>query len=277
MSNVYIRNNIVYGGIGKNLAVTKNPDDDRYNMEDITIDYNAYYQPIGVMISYPPCYWNYGWDCVRYTIEDFLLYQSVTDKDAHSIAADPLFNNVLNNDFSPIIGSFACTLSSSGSYVGALPCVTASDSDSDDMPDYWEIQYDLEPYNPADAGYDDDSDGLTNLEEFQMGTNPTDPDTDNDNIIDGSDNCPTTLPVNIAGTSFINIQSAYDSAANLDVILSQEEFLTGSLTFNNDISITLRGGYDCSFVANTGVTVIEGDLQINNGSIKIDSGRFKIE
>ena len=92
-------------------------------------------------------------------------------------------------------------MSNTGNYIGALPCVTASDSDSDGMPDYWEIQYGLDHYNPADAGYYYDSDGLTNLEEFQMGTDPTDPDTDNDNIIDGSDNCPTTLPVNIAGTS----------------------------------------------------------------------------
>lgn len=43
------------------------------------------------------------------------------------------------------------------------------------MPDTWENQYGLNPNNPNDATGDRDSDGATNLEEYQAGTDPTDP------------------------------------------------------------------------------------------------------
>ena len=48
-----------------------------------------------------------------------------------------------------------------------------SDSDGDGMPDYWEIAYSLNPYNPADALLDSDGDGVNNLAEYQADTNPT--------------------------------------------------------------------------------------------------------
>ncbi len=46
------------------------------------------------------------------------------------------------------------------------------DDDNDQMPDWWETFYGLNPNNAGDAGLDPDMDGLTNLEEFQAGTNP---------------------------------------------------------------------------------------------------------
>ena len=48
-----------------------------------------------------------------------------------------------------------------------------ADSDGDGMPDAWELQYGLNPLNPADATQDLDGDGSTNLEEYLAGTNPT--------------------------------------------------------------------------------------------------------
>ncbi|MDB4554774.1 hypothetical protein N9Z94_03230, partial [Akkermansiaceae bacterium] len=58
------------------------------------------------------------------------------------------------------------------------------DTDEDEMPDSYENLYGL---NPAvnDAADDLDTDGLTNLEEFNLGTLPNDNDTDNDNYLDG--------------------------------------------------------------------------------------------
>jgi len=47
------------------------------------------------------------------------------------------------------------------------------DSDFDGMPDEWEIRYDL-GINIDDAAQDADSDGFSNLEEFNAGTNPRD-------------------------------------------------------------------------------------------------------
>ena len=47
-----------------------------------------------------------------------------------------------------------------------------SDDDNDGMPDSWEIQYNLDPFNPADRDLDPDNDQLTNFEEYQNETNP---------------------------------------------------------------------------------------------------------
>ena len=72
------------------------------------------------------------------------------------------------------------------------------DSDNDGMPDWWEILYDLNPFDASDAdedkdedGYDKNGDGLvsederfTNLMEYELdfilgnSTDPTDSDTD---------------------------------------------------------------------------------------------------
>lgn len=49
-----------------------------------------------------------------------------------------------------------------------------ADSDNDLMFDGYEITFGLNPLDPADAALDGDGDGLTNQEEFQLGTEPTD-------------------------------------------------------------------------------------------------------
>ncbi|MCD6108630.1 MAG: hypothetical protein J7J89_04070, partial [Thermoplasmata archaeon] len=49
-----------------------------------------------------------------------------------------------------------------------------NDTDSDGMPDKWEIDYNLDPTDPNDASSDPDNDGYTNIEEYQNGTNPRD-------------------------------------------------------------------------------------------------------
>jgi hypothetical protein len=49
----------------------------------------------------------------------------------------------------------------------------AGDADGDGLPDPWEQTYNLNPLLSDDAGYDTDGDGMTNLEEFLAGTDPT--------------------------------------------------------------------------------------------------------
>lgn len=58
------------------------------------------------------------------------------------------------------------------------------DSDGDGLPLRWETLYQLSDGNPVDAVESADDDLLTNLEEFQAGTNPRDQDTDDDGLWD---------------------------------------------------------------------------------------------
>ena len=65
--------------------------------------------------------------------------------------------------------------------------VSGADTDGDGIPDAEEIRLGLNPNNPVDAFEDVDRDGLTNLQEFQQGTNFGNPDTDGDGLTDGDE------------------------------------------------------------------------------------------
>ena len=60
------------------------------------------------------------------------------------------------------------------------------DWDADGMHDDWEISHGLSPWI-NDANIDSDGDGLTNLEEYERGTDPFNPDSDGDGILDGDE------------------------------------------------------------------------------------------
>ena len=88
-----------------------------------------------------------------------------------------------------------------------------TDDDNDGMPDAFELAYNLNPFNAADASADSDLDGLNNLQEYQAGTNPqivnSDTiDTDGDGVVDVNDNC-----VNTANPD----QSDFDSDSRGDL------------------------------------------------------------
>ncbi len=59
------------------------------------------------------------------------------------------------------------------------------DTDGDDLPDGWEVEFGLDPLQASGNSEDLDADGLTNLEEFHAGSNPKKFDTDGDGLHDG--------------------------------------------------------------------------------------------
>jgi hypothetical protein len=61
----------------------------------------------------------------------------------------------------------------------------SNDTDLDMMTDRWELQHGLNPLDPTDANGDLDSDSLTNLQEYEIGTDPGLSDSDLDGIPDG--------------------------------------------------------------------------------------------
>ncbi len=65
-----------------------------------------------------------------------------------------------------------------------IPDYRDTDDDNDGMPDTWETQYGFDPKDAMDAINDADGDTLTNLQEYQAGTNPTSQDSDSDGMTD---------------------------------------------------------------------------------------------
>ncbi|MBJ2130912.1 VCBS repeat-containing protein [Alteromonas sp. IB21] len=92
-----------------------------------------------------------------------------------------------------------------------------TDDDNDGMPDYYEESFSLNHLNSADRDEDLDGDGLTNFEEFTLGTYPNDTDSDNDGIPDGEDTSPVPRD-NEPRTSF-----DYDGDGISDIVIRRPE------------------------------------------------------
>jgi len=84
-----------------------------------------------------------------------------------------------------VAGQYTNTAISISNRMTGINFALNGDSDSDGLPDWWEWQY----FGGLDQGPsgDADIDGLTNLQELYVGTDPAKADTDNDGIPDGTE------------------------------------------------------------------------------------------
>lgn len=80
------------------------------------------------------------------------------------------------------------------------------------------------------------------------------------------------IKISGAGSTYPSIQSAYNSATNGQSILIPAVDLDQDLTFNSvsNIHVYLRGGYNCDYGSNYGVSTLLGKLTINRGSATVE-------
>jgi Bacterial TSP3 repeat len=75
-----------------------------------------------------------------------------------------------------------------GAGIHAVQIIDATlDADVSGIPDWYEMQYALQPATAATANADPDGDTLSNLQEFQRGSNPGKADTDGDGLADNTE------------------------------------------------------------------------------------------
>ncbi|MFK8018571.1 MAG: PQQ-binding-like beta-propeller repeat protein [Pseudomonadales bacterium] len=85
--------------------------------------------------------------------------------------------------------------------------LAVSDADGDGTPGWWEALYGLSDADALDAADDNDTDGLSNRDEYAQGTDPTVADTDGDGLTDGYE-------VNTSNTLPTEADSDYDGATD---------------------------------------------------------------
>ena len=171
----------------------------------------------------------------------------------------------------------------SATYEGTLALIrimiaAVLDSDGDGIPDDWETQNGLNPFDSADAAKDLDNDGLTNLREYNLGTNPQARDTDGDGVSDGLEVTTGTDPLNPLSYNLAAVLSSISVAPNplsivLDTVVganSRYVRVTGQMVDGNTLDLTAKSKGTNYQIANTAIaTVGAADGQItgvNTGS-----------
>ncbi|UAA37641.1 FG-GAP repeat protein [Paraneptunicella aestuarii] len=148
---------------------------------------------------------------------------------ANDIDADGVLNE---NDLFPLDPSESSDFDGDG-----LGNNSDTDDDNDGMSDEFETLYGLNPLSDADAQLDLDNDGLTNLREFQLGTNPSMLDSDYDGISDGDEVIAGTDPsVHKDAATFIRTDFNGDGYA--DIIYRNENTLKWSFHLTNNGQVT---------------------------------------
>lgn len=122
------------------------------------------------------------------------------------------------------------------------------DADHDGISDAWEAQYGLDPTDPDDANNDEDSDGITNLEESHLGTSPLVSNSGiNVRIVaspnSGAQPLDVTLTAEVAddgGYDIVKYEWDFDGSGTYDYSLSDNTPFTYKYTASGTHNIKLR-------------------------------------
>jgi len=167
----------------------------------------------------------------------------------------------------------------------ALGDVCDPDDDNDNMPDDYESAYGFNPYDALDANDDADGDGLINLDEYNLGTDPTLTDTDGDGVDDGFDgypldsqqsSCLDPIQNDLTLESFTTVQAAVDdpNAVDFDAIQITAADFEEDILFDRNTILTLSGGHYCDYSNNPSTSSINS-LTIRNGTISVANLVFR--
>lgn len=109
---------------------------------------------------------------------NFACYQAIGGQfaDWTDTAATESFTFTVNAESQNVLAIREKDLAGNAGPEASLTVANLSgDSDSDGIPNYWELMYSpvLNPYDPGDGALDSDGDGYSNYEEYLAGTDPT--------------------------------------------------------------------------------------------------------
>ena len=147
------------------------------------------------------------------------------------------------------------------------------DGDGDGMPDDWERAHGLDPSDSSDSSDDPDHDGLSNADEYRLGTDPTVWDTDHDGMGDGVEAGLGYSPANSNAFSRVPFSDGFDpplvvcgdlngqngwSACRTNQALVQTNVVfEGAQAVSLASTVTVHHG-----VASAGIPVVWSDLHI---------------
>jgi hypothetical protein len=178
--------------------------------------------------------------------------------------ASPLFTrttDIRNNVINTASHVYGCAVGS------AVPDAVDLDDDDDGMTDTFESANGLDPLDAGDASGDPDNDGLNNVGEFNAGSNPNNPDSDSDGIIDGLDRDPDLASNECSGENAslqnLIVDTAMTCAVSHSILVQstvqiqspgQLELISPRVTINPEVSVG-DGGRMTILSVNPGVVI----------------------
>ncbi len=136
----------------------------------------------------------------------------------------------------------------------------------------------------TDEGCDDDGDGYCDdtmsVEGAPVAVCPSSVDGPGDDCNDADLNIypggPAVRKVGTPHSYYSLFQLAYNNTAPAGTLQIQDHEFIEVLVLDDETTVTFQAGYDCSYLTNTGKTIVTGGMTINNGAVTIQSGTLEV-